>query len=584
MIIIPGYTPDDKVPGVVAINQWGAGRASVGATTLVCVLFGNAGSGTGVVNERYPIGTEEEADTRYNPRSELARMLHAALDVEGATLLAVPVAVPGGAVQARTSFTVGGTWGTGGEIRFQYDEVIFRVQISPTMTVTTAGDAIEDAINQAQNGRLFCTAVNTAGTVVSTVFTPGVRGNQHTMYVDMSDAPAGMTLTFNQHSTVTQSGAGPAIAVSGQATLGGAYVLTITTGGANGTAQFSLTRDGTTVDTGEIVPTTPFTYAIAGEASMLLTFANDTYILNETYSWTTQAPLANGGQPFFLGSGTDDIQAALAATASVTNDYIGLAQNDATNVGYVEVSCNGKAAFDVGRLEQYVTIQGRGMAAAQALGQTGMNDQLGTCGWAQNHPEHPSRLAARLAALFSVTDGAQPNTNYDDVVVPGAAPHYAMSDVPNRTTLKTALNNSLTPLVTVDGKLVITRAICSRSLNGTTPDYRTYDHADVAVAIRVRKECVALGQDAKAANPYSGPDIPGDLPPEGTMSPSRWQSIVYAAMKDWEGPNFNWLEQVDAFPPTAWWDSGPRRIMSLVKPIAKTQFHQLGIIVRQQAA
>jgi phage tail sheath gpL-like len=285
-----------------------------------------------------------------------------------------------------------------------------------------------------------------------------------------------------------------------------------------------------------------------------------------------------------LGSGSDDITDALDGTDNQTNDYIGLAHNDATNVGLVETSCNGKAAFDVGRLENYVVCTNRGQSAAIALGQTTMNDQLGTLVWAQNHPEHPSRLAARAAAYFSITEGADPNHNYDDDVLFGAAPHFSTADNPNRATLKTSLNNSLTPLITVDGKLTFVRAICSRSLNGSTPDYRTYDRGDVAVALRVRKELVSLANQLRVENPYVGPNLAADLPPAGTLTPGLWESRVSALLQTWAGPDFNWLEQVESFPPKAEYDTTNGRIMSVVPTIAKTQFHQIGIVVRQQAA
>jgi hypothetical protein len=159
-----------------------------------------------------------------------------------------------------------------------------------------------------------------------------------------------------------------------------------------------------------------------------------------------------------------------------------------------------------------------------------------------------------------------------------------LSDNPNRATLKTALNNSLTPLVTVDGKLQFVRAICSRSLNGSTPDYRTYDRGDVAVALRVRKEALVLAAQMRAENPYAGPDISEELPPEGTLTPGLWKSSVFALMQRWEGPEYNWLEQVEANPPEATWDSTAKRIMSVIPTIAKTQNHQIGVIVRQQSA
>lgn len=583
-LVIPGYTTDDKVPGVVAINQWGAGKKSIGAIPLLAVLYGNLGSGgTGVANIRYEVTTPEEADALFNPRSEIARMGHAALDVPGVALRLVGVTEANGGTAATYALDIAGSWSTSGELGIQLDEVVLRVAVAASHTPTTFGDALRDAINQAQNGRLFCTAVNTTGHIVLTVYSVGVRGNQHIAFLDKSLIPSGMTVVPDQLANVVEVGTGPTITVAGTDTIDGTYVVTISLGGANGTATFGVTRNAISLASGVTVPTTPFLYTIPG-TSIVITFGSGTHVLNTTHTWTGVAALSNGGVPFMGGAGTDDIQAALDGTESVTNDYIGLAHNDATNVGKVETDTNAKAAFDVGRLQQYVTCSHRGLTTALALGQTGMNDQLGTCLWPQNHVEHPSRTAARVAALFSITDGAQPNTNYDDVVIPGAAPHKVDGDIPNRATLKSALNNSLTPLVTVDGKLQFVRAICSRSLSGSTPDYRTYDHGDVAVPIRVRKELVALGQQLKAANPFDGPDVEEGLPPIGTFTPKLWDSRVNALLEEWASSNFNWLQDVAANPSQSVWDPDAKRVMSLVPTIAKHQFHQLGILVRQTAA
>jgi phage tail sheath gpL-like len=582
-IVIPGFTSDDKVPGVVAMNQYGAGRLSVGAIPLLCTLFGNLGSGgTGVANSRYEITTPEEADARFNARSELARMAHAALDIPGVTLRCVGVTPAAGGTAATFIVDIAGTWTASGELTIQLDEEVIRVAVAASHTPTTFGTALADATNQAQTGRLFCTAANVAGRVTFTVYSVGVRGNQHVAFLDTSLLPAGMTVTPDQLAPVTKSAGGPVMTVTGSDTVDATYIITISTGGTNsGTAQYTWTKNAVSQGAAAALPSGAWT--LPG-TTITVNSPAGTYILNETYTFTGVAALANGGIPFSLGAGTDDIDAALDATESVTNDYIGLAHNDATNVNLVEAAVNAKAAFDVGRLEQYVVCTHRGLTAAIAIGQTAMNDQLGDCLWVQNGVEHPSRLAARVAALRSITEGAQPNTNWDSIVIPGAAPQKRDADVANRSTLKSAINNGLTPLTTVNGELVIVIGICSRSLSGSTPDYRTFDWGDVSVPIRVRKELVVLGEEIKAQNPFSGPDTEEGLPPIGVFTPNLWKSAVNARLQDWESDRFNWLTEVAANPCEAEWESASKRVMSIVPTVVKPKFHQLGVVVRQQAA
>lgn len=591
MIIVPGFTSDDKVPGVVAVNTWGAGKQSIGAIPLACVLYGNkTSSGAAALNTRTFITTPEEADAAFGARSELGRMLTAALDVPGVTLYGVANLEVVGGTAATLIIDIGGSWTTAGEIPLQLDEEVIRVAVAASYTPTTFGDALVAAINGAQNGRMFCVASNVAGRVTLTVQNLGVRGNFHLGFLDTSLKPSGMTIAFDQLSDVVKAGtgSGPAMTATGADVIDGTYVLTISTGGTNsGTAQYTLTFNGGS-------PTTPATlpsgnFALPGHTGITINAPAGTYVVANTYTFTGVAALANGGVPFSGGAGTDDIEDALDGTESVTNDYVAVAQNDVTNVGKVEAAINAKAAFDVGRLEQYVVARTRGLSDAIALGQAGMNDQLGTCAWIQNHVEHPSLVAARLAALFSVTDGAQPNTNYDDRILPGAAPQRLDSDVPNRSTLKSALNNGITPLVTVDGKIQIICAICSRSLNGSTPDYRTFDHGQVAVPIRVRKELVQLGRDMKdpdiGNNQWCGPDIEDQVSPQGVITPRQWNSRATQLLKSWETDQFNWLTEVDDNLPQSEYQSGPpARIMSIVPTVVKPLFHQLGIVVRQQAA
>jgi phage tail sheath gpL-like len=587
VIIIVGFTEDDKVPGTVAVNTWGAGRQSIGAIPLILTLYGNKTSGgSATLDERVACTSVEEADALCGARSELGRMAHAALDIPGVALMLVPVEEAAGATAAQFTIAIGGSWSTSGEILVQLDEVIIRVPVAASHTATTFGDALEDAVNAAQDGRLFCSALNSAGTVVMTVASAGVRGNQHIGFLDASNKPSGMTISITRNTAVTRSGgtSGPAITVSGSDETTTQFVITITTGGANGTAEFSITGNGESIATGVTVPTTPFTYAVPGTTDTVVTFGNGTHVLNEAHTWSTAGNNENGGVFFFLGAGTDDIEDALDATDTVTNDYVAAAHNDSVNVGKIETHVNAKAAFDVGRLENYVVASNGSMTAAIALGQAAMNDRLGSCIWDQYGVEHPSRTAARAAALFSVTEGAQPNTNYDDMPLPGAAPHYRDADVPSRPTLKAALNNSLTPLVTVNGVKQIVRAICSRSLNGSVPDYRTYDRADVIVPIRIRKELVVIGNQMRAENPYAGPDVGEGLPPIGTFTPMLWNAKVQANLELWASPQFNWITDVASNLPESEWNSNAKRVMSVVPVVAKPQNHQLGVEVRQVAA
>lgn len=297
--------------------------------------------------------------------------------------------------------------------------------------------------------------------------------------------------------------------------------------------------------------------------------------------------LSNAGVPFTGGAGADDVAAALTATDSVQLDYLAVAQNDATNLGVVETHIGSKAAFDVGLLDVYITAGNGTQSASVALAQTQMNDPLGQFVWTPLGVEHPSRTAARMAALRSTTEGGQPNTNYNGVVLKGAAPHYQPPDSPGRSTKKAALNAGMTIMETVDSKLRIVRAISSHSLNGATADYRNLDVSDTAVPIRVTKELAADFAQTLVDNPYAGPDTSDeDMPKAGVLTPNLWKHIVTARMKTWEDPEqgFNWVTAVDANPTVAIWDDTAQRVMASTPVIVKSKNNQLGQKINQTAA
>src|SRR5690606_246930 len=203
MLIIPGFTPDDQVPGVVAHSEWGAGPISIGAIPLTCVLYGNKGdAGTAAVNVRTPVTTDEEADAFFEPRSELARMAHAALAVPGVARACRPVAEGVGAVSAFLKLHFSGSWTVSGELGFQFDEQPVRVNIAASHPPDTAAEAVAAAFNQAQNGRLFGTAVAASGVVTIEVFSKGRRGNQHRAFMTTTLKPAGMNVSFEQYTPI----------------------------------------------------------------------------------------------------------------------------------------------------------------------------------------------------------------------------------------------------------------------------------------------------------------------------------------------------------------------------------------------
>lgn len=92
--------------------------------------------------------------------------------------------------------------------------------------------------------------------------------------------------TAGSSSAVTQSGAGPAVTLSGAPYDQGEGIVEIMFPGARGTATFRYTLDGG--DSYSDTFATAATYALPN--GVTLNFAVGTYVLGETYSWTDTAP------------------------------------------------------------------------------------------------------------------------------------------------------------------------------------------------------------------------------------------------------------------------------------------------------
>lgn len=103
---------------------------------------------------------------------------------------------------------------------------------------------------------------------------------QVTAYAATDSGPISNTATLG---TVTQSGASPAVTLSGTPTEIIYGRIEIVTGGARGVATFRYTTDGENY-VGDI--TTAATYAL-GDTGVTLNFATGTYVANEIYQWTS---------------------------------------------------------------------------------------------------------------------------------------------------------------------------------------------------------------------------------------------------------------------------------------------------------
>jgi hypothetical protein len=195
--------------------------------------------------------------------------------------------------------------------------------------------------------------------------------------------------------------------------------------------------------------------------------------------------------------------------------------------------------------------------------------------------EPPARWIAWLAAYRSVVEVGTPNAGYDGLELPEAS-ELEVANIPTHATLKLELNEGISSTTTINGKTYLVRAITSRCLNGSNPDYGTLDVGEVTVPQRVRKELQSEFDWQRVQNPYVGADpAEGAAPIEGVLTPTIAKGLVVGLEKDWERDG--WLADVDTYPPSVEYDTTSKRIMIAAPVSVRKRNVQVGVSVRQLA-
>jgi hypothetical protein len=128
----------------------------------------------------------------------------------------------------------------------------------------------------------------------------------------VASSPGDVEQTAGSPGSVTQTtGTGPGFTVSGTPIVEGLIEVTISTGGAPGTAEFDWTIDGAGGAAGVAIPTTPFQVVLTG-TGLTLTFENDTFVENDVFEFEAQVL----DSPGFTAAGTPTVDGDVVVTIS----------------------------------------------------------------------------------------------------------------------------------------------------------------------------------------------------------------------------------------------------------------------------
>lgn len=294
--------------------------------------------------------------------------------------------------------------------------------------------------------------------------------------------------------------------------------------------------------------------------------------------------VTGGGKFFTSGAGVEDLSALITTISKTWYQRIAWAQNDATSLAAIRDQIDAFADPLTGKPTHAMVASNGSLSSATSLAQTTLNDPRLQLLWNLNNQSHPSEVAAAMAALRSVTEQSNPNSDYDGVELRGIVGAFSEADRPDRSTKQSALDNSVTPLETTDnGKVVVVRSITTLSLIGSNPYYGTLDTYEAVVPDYIGQVLLARWNGWSAVNRYvrDEPAPSEPTPPPNVATPSRWNSEVLNELRKQEA--LNQITDVTDFQPATIFDSTAERLMTRAPVKVLGHQHQMGVSVEQQA-
>lgn len=290
------------------------------------------------------------------------------------------------------------------------------------------------------------------------------------------------------------------------------------------------------------------------------------------------------GRYFGGGAGTETLTNIFSLLFPVRNHFLAVAQNDATSLGLWKAQLDLKAAALEGRREHMVMATNGTFGAATSLSQSTVNNARVSHKWLEASESQPCEITAAVACLRAATEGTEPNSAYDDypyrTIVPQRVQTFWVGSI---TAKQAALDVGVSPLISgTDGIVRECRAITTRCMNGSTPDYRTLDDADAYVPDYMADRILNVySTEVKPAMKYVQPN-PGPNEPElsaQVLSPDRWTPRVIREMQDAQKENI--LTQTGDDSASSEYNYVANRIMTAMNVIRMPHNHQVGISVNQ---
>lgn len=263
-----------------------------------------------------------------------------------------------------------------------------------------------------------------------------------------------------------------------------------------------------------------------------------TAILAGTTATTTSVTVDTA----FTSGATSDSNVAALATILANKSYrIVSAANDATQLGALITQVNLQALPLTG-IRQRVFAASIDTIANSITLATGVNAARGEIQWQKSSPHLPFELAANWAAIVSSNEdtgdnfrcnfAGYGNGDNDTWVIKASRDQTAF---PTRTDIKSALNNGLSPIgVNSNGTTYVVNRITTRSLSGSTSDYRIRDSHKVTVCDFFANSLLArVNSQFSAKKIADNPPPGGDAPGADVVTPDIYRGAVFTTINQY---------------------------------------------------
>ncbi len=256
----------------------------------------------------------------------------------------------------------------------------------------------------------------------------------------------------------------------------------------------------------------------------------------------------------FLSAGAtaDSNVAALATILPKSFYYIVSAAEDSTQFAALVTQVNTQASPTTGIRQRAFAGSVDTLASATTLATT-INAARAEVIWSEKSPYTPAELAANAAAAYALFETSpNPRTNFAGFGNDAITTNYwkvpksrTDSAAPSRASIKSALNNGLSPLaVNPNNTTFLVNRITSRSLSGSTADYRIRPAHKVTIcdffANDLQAKMVLQNAGKRIANdPAKGARAPGP----SVVTPQICQGQVFGLLNDYDQNDL--LQDVD---------------------------------------